>query len=596
VEISQVTDALSTCLFGLLGIWAAMVRRHWFLRLAVVSAFLLSALLVPAYEIVIEFGLQMAIIAAVLRLYRHGLRWKTRFSLESALLLTVLVAVLTAIGANLPELTWFRWLQLVFVGVLTAYASLLCLWIACGRTFWPWRALVGMSGIASLPVLLHLGHATQGAFEFGRLPSSWETFKSYYQPEYLPRWASELLPTIALCVGLMLTVLWLSKASGWFSTSHEATAPTTRMRLARLAISALFLAIATPLIVILIVMLRPEPIPPVELPNPNGFEYLIAAGKMAPNGLITWLRGCRSMTQVQFKRVYDELGPIAQRIDRGLSKSCKVANPYRYADQAYLEKVETLLNASSCLTIRNAYLDRFGSAPEVIEAAIRDLKFSQESTRGGGVTRTDVYSEHSDLQWIDRQMGKLNADQCRSLARSLEHLHATRESFDERVAVQGIIDQHGHWETHIRWLLAQWSGLDPYAEDRETDLYDLTLLRLTIIEAALQAFALEKGNPPESLDPLCPGYLTNLPSDPFADAPFHYLRTGNTAIAYSIGPDRVDNAGAERDAEGSGDMVAKVPRERPFLTQIKQRLSMWLPLLQDALTKASNSVQNQQKP
>ncbi len=84
VEVSHFIYALSVSFFALLGIWAAVVRRHWFLRFAAVGGFLLITLLLPAYELVIEFGLQMAIIATGVWLARgrqrcgRGYHWKRR--------------------------------------------------------------------------------------------------------------------------------------------------------------------------------------------------------------------------------------------------------------------------------------------------------------------------------------------------------------------------------------------------------------------------------------------------------------------------------------------------------------------------------------
>jgi hypothetical protein len=63
VNAYQIVDALCASFFALLGIWAAVVRRRWILRFALVTAVLLSTLLAPAYEVALEFATQISIIA-----------------------------------------------------------------------------------------------------------------------------------------------------------------------------------------------------------------------------------------------------------------------------------------------------------------------------------------------------------------------------------------------------------------------------------------------------------------------------------------------------------------------------------------------------
>lgn len=60
INLYVLTDALPSTLFGIFALWAAGSRRHWFVRLAVASAALLIILLIPAYEVLVEFALAMS--------------------------------------------------------------------------------------------------------------------------------------------------------------------------------------------------------------------------------------------------------------------------------------------------------------------------------------------------------------------------------------------------------------------------------------------------------------------------------------------------------------------------------------------------------
>jgi len=66
------------------------------------------------------------------------------------------------------------------------------------------------------------------------------------------------------------------------------------------------------------------------------------------------------------------------------------------------------------------------------------------------------------------------------------------------------------------------------------------------ILAGLKLYQLQTVTFPGSLGELVPGYLPALPEDPFSGEAFKYVRTGEGATVYSVGPDMVDNLGEER--------------------------------------------------
>ena len=67
-------------------------------------------------------------------------------------------------------------------------------------------------------------------------------------------------------------------------------------------------------------------------------------------------------------------------------------------------------------------------------------------------------------------------------------------------------------------------------------------LRLNV---ALRRFRGDTGEYPETLDELVPGYLEELPPDPFSGEPFHYRREDGGWLLYSVGLDQDDDNGLE---------------------------------------------------
>jgi len=68
-------------------------------------------------------------------------------------------------------------------------------------------------------------------------------------------------------------------------------------------------------------------------------------------------------------------------------------------------------------------------------------------------------------------------------------------------------------------------------------------LRTTIAALAVERYRLDRGRWPDSLDALCPCYLSSVPVDPFDFEPLRYRRVRDGVVIYSCGPDGEDNGG-----------------------------------------------------
>jgi hypothetical protein len=70
-------------------------------------------------------------------------------------------------------------------------------------------------------------------------------------------------------------------------------------------------------------------------------------------------------------------------------------------------------------------------------------------------------------------------------------------------------------------------------------------LRSAIVGLAAERYRLNNGGHwPRALDELVDaGYLKEIPRDPFDGNPLHWKRITTGAVAYSVGPDQLDNGG-----------------------------------------------------
>ena len=73
---------------------------------------------------------------------------------------------------------------------------------------------------------------------------------------------------------------------------------------------------------------------------------------------------------------------------------------------------------------------------------------------------------------------------------------------------------------------------------------------------AIVAFKADKNKLPSELSELVPNYLPELPVDQYAGDTMRFVTDGEQYLAYSIGPNRVDDGGATRNSVGRADDIA----------------------------------------
>ena len=83
-----------------------------------------------------------------------------------------------------------------------------------------------------------------------------------------------------------------------------------------------------------------------------------------------------------------------------------------------------------------------------------------------------------------------------------------------------------------------------------------TRLQLIDVALSLAARRAEQGEFPDRLGALVPGYLDEIPVDPFSQEPLLYERSETGYVLYSIGPNGIDERGRGVDDAPRGDDVA----------------------------------------
>jgi hypothetical protein len=114
----------------------------------------------------------------------------------------------------------------------------------------------------------------------------------------------------------------------------------------------------------------------------------------------------------------------------------------------------------------------------------------------------------------------------------------------ERMAAARVLN--GKWQDALRSVFRIHESTSIVLEDVKGELTELAQLSVAHTALAIERYRLSHGQPPTSLDDLVPGYLSQVPQDPFDGRPLRYGRLEPGFIVYSIGPDETDDAGKQR--------------------------------------------------
>jgi hypothetical protein len=300
--IYQFTDALTASLFGIFALWAAGSQRHWFVRTVVVGAALLVMLLIPAYDPLIKFLVQILVVLSGLAVWRrHRGRAAAgtsatvapseqrgmRVSLETLLLLMAVVAVVTAVAARAPHFAVYEWYESVFVGAMAGVVVLLGVWIVFGRT----RLWLRLLAIPSLVYCLSL--AMRWLWVSRWMWQHWVTTPT----DASQYWEANVNEGIfsgtgywtgSITIGLAIMCVWLVcvRLAGWFDPFREQESagawqpPAGWRKFARGVAVGMFVLVALFPLLLLYKLMTPTAIPHLASQRPNGYDDLLKAGHM----------------------------------------------------------------------------------------------------------------------------------------------------------------------------------------------------------------------------------------------------------------------------------------------------------------------------
>ena len=306
---------------------------------------------------------------------------------------------------------------------------------------------------------------------------------------------------------------------------------------------------------VLLLVLGPGVAKPPPLPVPNGYDDLVAAGRVV-RGKVPVDRAAAS--EEELRAFVDSNGESLRLTRLGVGRECRVPMEYSQThwDRA-IERMGDVRQASRVLLAAGRLAELEGRSGEAIAAYLDCVRLGQAASRGGLLIdamlgQACVGQGIHGLQGLRKD---LDAAGCHELIRSLEALDRDRETMGT------ILARDYEWASRAGGLqvkiffLTNRSTIKSMRQPSERSAEaaakrNIARLWLLATDLAIRAYRLENGTAPNTLADLVPRYLAAVPGDPFGTGPLVYRPGSGGGLLYSIGPDGQDNGGQPLAGKG----------------------------------------------
>ncbi len=526
---------------GLLALWAATSRTHWFVRALAVWCGVMLLVPIRAYEPAAIFALSGPLIVAVIVLSRWGRQkyslpekgieprertGRLRYDLRDLFLLTVFVALIL-VGWRVIDRGYDRhdWLAFLTSGFALAVTILFGYAAVVARPRW-------LLAVALVAVVVAIPFAISATAPRTKAVLVWNAAGALWGQRYSPSELS-ILSALHGAVGL-ITVLAVACVVG---TRKE---PGVWRNIARGGLVVLTLTFGGPLVWLYWQMLWLTPFPPPIASSSNQYSRLLAiadalggnrgkgpAPNANPRALIA---EAESLLQHPHSVVWNERALTRS----GLDDHSDAASAMR--------ELSRIFDADSTAAAMAGRFDRGA------ELGMANLRLGTAMNRGGneidalvglscirvGLTRIAEVRQSLSSSACGAIIGQL--EQSLRELESIENISARDAAYSERA--------YGWSDRYERLLVEQVHGMQVgtvMLKNARRSTETLNVLLQT--DLAIRLFRAKHQRLPNNLAELVPSCLPAVPIDPYSGSPLCYSAENGKFVLYSVGSDARDDGG-----------------------------------------------------
>jgi hypothetical protein len=250
------------------------------------------------------------------------------------------------------------------------------------------------------------------------------------------------------------------------------------------------------------------------LPNPNGYDDFVKAGRMLIGNPST----NDTMSKEELATLIATNTETLKLVRLGLSRECR--EPVEYSTN-YTTKLLPELGSFKqvvfllCAEGRLAEMD--GRTNDAAGIYLDGIRFGAELGRGGVLISelVSIACENAAMSRLQRLTDWVSAAKCREVASVLQTLD------DREEPIADAIEQEKRWSRKTFGLRGRLESLLNYKQRANTTARVVAKIQTTqlrrrrmILDFAARAYELEKGKPPANVTDLVPEYLKAVPKDP----------------------------------------------------------------------------------
>ena len=256
-------------------------------------------------------------------------------------------------------------------------------------------------------------------------------------------------------------------------------------------------------------------LPPLApLPNPNGYENLVKAGRV-----IKSMAGYDQTNEQQLAELVATNAEALRLLQAGLSNQSRVPLQFSQAYMAnHLNDLAGFKRLAQLLAAEGRLMETEGHSEDAARSYLDAIHLGTESARGGVVIDQLVSTAIGAIgvAGLQKLVGQLDAQSCREIAETLETLDAQGQSWNE------VMQQERDWSrrtypglrNELVRLMSRNSLNKAFQTGEGRFNKQQMKARQLAVDLAARAYELDKGHPPASIADLVPDYLKAVPEDP----------------------------------------------------------------------------------
>ena len=259
-----------------------------------------------------------------------------------------------------------------------------------------------------------------------------------------------------------------------------------------------------------------EPLPPLPtMPNPNGYNDLVKAGKMVSNDFANY-------DELSLPKLRELTGKNAEALQiarTGLQQTCRVTIDYSPDLGTHFNELPAIKHLALAFAAEGKLAEMENRTNDAIGAYLDLGHLANQSSHGGILTDqlVSLAIEAIEVKHLQQLIDRLDAKSCREIAAALETLDSQGQTWRQ------VMQQERNWSqrtfTGIRYqlirLMDRKSQEKTFQKAEQNYNKQRHQTHQLIIDFAARAYELDKGHPPAQLADLVPDYLKAIPQDPF---------------------------------------------------------------------------------